>query len=77
MSFGKVYGNVLSPFVKEFEKAKNEKEKKEVIKNAADALLKSRETLEDASDDLPKDLQSVSTNFFLSSSASPNFHLRL
>jgi hypothetical protein len=75
MSFGKVHGNVLSPFVQEFKTAKNKKEVKEVIKNAADALLKSRETLEDASDDLPKDLQAVSTNFYLSSSVSTNFHL--
>jgi hypothetical protein len=75
MSFGKVYGNVLSPFVKEFEMAKNQKVREGVIKNATDTVIKSRETLEDASDDLPKDLKTVGKNFFLSSSVSTNFHL--
>ena len=64
MSFGETYGNILSPFIQDFKAGKNLKERKTVLKNAADALLKSRETLEDAQDDLPNDLQAVSKSFF-------------
>jgi hypothetical protein len=64
MSFGETYGNILSPFIQDFKTGKNLKERKTVLKNAADALLKSRETLEDAQDDLPNDLQAVSKSFF-------------
>lgn len=75
MSFGEAYGSILSPFAEEFKRTKNEKQRKEVLKNAADALLKSRETLEDGRDDLPKDLQAVRGSF-LSSSVFIDIHLQ-
>ena len=58
MSFGKAYNAVLSPFVKEYRKAKNEKERRGVVNKAIDAIEKSKALLEDG-DDLPKDLQTV------------------
>lgn len=59
MSFSKVYANILSPFVKNYEEAKNEKGRKEVVSNAVDAVKKSRDLFEDKGDFLPKDLQAV------------------
>jgi len=67
MSFGKVYCNILSPFLKEYKSVKNQKERKGVINNAAEALLKTRETLEDGMDDLPNDLKGVSEPLLSSS----------
>jgi hypothetical protein len=67
MSFGKNFGKILSPFKEEYKGAKNQKERNAVLKNAADALLKYKETLEDGDVDLPSDIQTVGA-FFLSSS---------
>jgi hypothetical protein len=59
MTFSEDYAEVLSPFVENFKTAKNEKARKEVLLNARVALLESRNLREDATDDLPKDLQTV------------------
>jgi hypothetical protein len=64
MSFIKVYSSVLSPFVAKFKEEKNEKGRNTVVNNAADAVKKSKDLLEDA-DGLPKDLQTVRICFFL------------
>jgi len=58
MAFTKCYASVLSPFVEKFREAKNEKDRKTVVKNAADAVTNSKNLLEDE-EDLPKDLQTV------------------
>lgn len=58
MSFSKSYGGILSPFLEEYKEAKNEKARKEVLKNAAAAVSTSKAVLENAGD-LPKDLQAV------------------
>ena len=65
MSFSKNYSTVLSPFVKKFETAKNEKEQKGVINNATEAVKKSKAMLEEA-EDLPKDLKTVRVYFIYS-----------
>jgi hypothetical protein len=59
MTFSEDYAEVLSPFVENFKTAKNEKARKEVLLNARVALLESRNLREDATDDVPKDLQTV------------------
>jgi hypothetical protein len=64
MFFSKNYGAVLLPFVKKFETAKNEKERKTVINSAADSVKKTKALLEDE-DDLPKDLLMVCVSFIL------------
>jgi hypothetical protein len=56
MSFTEVYNEVLSPF---FREAENEKLRKAILKNAADAVVRSRDSLE-VMEDLPKDLEKVS-----------------
>ena len=70
MSFSKVYANILSPFVKNYEEAKNEKGRKEVVLNAVDAVKKSRDLFEDKGDFLPKDLQAVCLYLFIFSVSS-------
>jgi len=59
MTFTDDYAEVLSPFVDNYKTAKNEKERKAVLRNAADAVSESRNLREDAAEDLPKDLQTV------------------
>jgi hypothetical protein len=59
MTFTEDYAEVLSPFVENYKTAKNEKERKAVLRNAADAVSESRNLREDAAEDLPKDLQTV------------------
>lgn len=59
MSFSNVYGSLLSPFIQKYKDAKNEKGRRAVVANAADATRKSRDLLEDKGVDLPKDLQRV------------------
>lgn len=63
MSLSKVFGNIISPFVQNFKDAKNEKQRLSVIKEAADAVLKSKDLLEDKEAGLPKDLPSVRNVF--------------
>lgn len=63
MTFTDDYGIVLSPFVVEYKSAKNEKGRKAVLKDAADAVMRSKELLEDGGADLPKDLQTVCFSF--------------
>ena len=59
MTFTKVYGSILIPFIKNYEEAKNEKGRKGVVSNAANAVRNSRNLLEDKGDSLPKDLEAV------------------
>lgn len=58
MSFTEVYKDVLSPFMKKYKEAENKKLGKAVLKNAAEAVVKSRDSLE-IKGDLPKDLENV------------------
>jgi transcriptional regulator of acetoin/glycerol metabolism len=53
------YGHIVSPFVKKYQMAKNEKARKALIKSAADAVSLSRNLQEDEGVDLPKDLPTV------------------
>jgi hypothetical protein len=59
MAFGDIFGNILEPFVQSYKEATNQKNKAVIIKNAADAVAKSRDLLEDTAMDLPKDLKTV------------------
>jgi hypothetical protein len=59
MTFSEDYGKLLSPFLKEYKKANNEKARKAVIKNAADAISSSSGLLEDKGASLPKNLKTV------------------
>jgi hypothetical protein len=59
MTFSKNYASILMPFVEKYKEAENDKARKEVVGRAADALLESRNLLEDEEDDLPKDLKTV------------------
>jgi hypothetical protein len=65
MSFAEQYGKVLSPFLKKYKEAENEKRRKGVLKDAADAVVESRGLLEDKGESLPKDLKTVRFFFFL------------
>jgi hypothetical protein len=58
MSFAEVYSDLLLPFVESYKEANNEKNRTLVVKNAADAVLNSRNLLEEGVD-LPKDLKTV------------------
>jgi hypothetical protein len=76
MSFTQAYSKILSPFLKRFQEAENEKLRKSVLKNAAEAVVRSRDLLEDKGD-LPKDLEKVLFILFcffaVSMSFSPHF----
>lgn len=63
MTFSEDYGRILLPFVEKYKAAKNEKARKAVLKTAADAVLKSRDLLEDDVTELPKDLPTVRAYF--------------
>lgn len=58
MAFGDVYSSILLPFARSYQ-AKNEKGRAQVVKDAMDAVLKSRDLLEDQGGNLPKDLKTV------------------
>jgi hypothetical protein len=59
MTFSELYGDIISPFVKKYKMETNEKGRKAVVKNASNAVLKSREEQEQEGVDLPKDLETV------------------
>ena len=59
MTFSDNYADVLLPFVEKYKMSENEKARKVVVRNAADAVRESRNLREDDSVDLPKDLQTV------------------
>lgn len=59
MPFSEIYCNILGPFVESYKLATNQKNRAVVIKNAVEAVLKSRHLLEDTGIDLPKDLNTV------------------
>jgi hypothetical protein len=65
MSFIKTYEKVLSPYIKEFGKAANEKVRKMVVKKAADAVSASKDLFEEKGLDLPKDLNNVGVSSLL------------
>jgi hypothetical protein len=58
MAFGDLYSSILLPFAQSYQ-AKNEKGRAQVVKDAMDAVLKSRDLLEDQGGNLPKDLKTV------------------
>jgi hypothetical protein len=58
MNFSNLYNSVLTPFVQKFKDASNDKGRKRVVNDAADAVRKSKDLLEDA-EDLPRDLKAV------------------
>lgn len=65
MTFSDDYASILLPFVEEYKAAKNDKGRKAVLKNAADAVSKSRNLREDNVTELPKDLPTVCDFIFL------------
>ena len=73
MGFSEDFGDILSPFVEKYKVAKNEKGRKALVKTAADAVLKSKEQLEDKEVELPKDLPLV-RRLFLSFSLMFDIH---
>ena len=60
MSLSKTFCNLLSPFVESYKEAKNQKERKPIIKNAADAVLDNRDMMEELGE-LPSDLPTLSS----------------
>lgn len=63
MTFSKTYAAVLSQFIDKYLDAKNEKARKAVVNQAAEAVRESKALLEDA-EDLPKGLQTVRLRLF-------------
>jgi hypothetical protein len=63
MSLSKVFHTLLAPFVEKYRTETNIKGKSNVVKDAADAVSKSRDMLEDGVD-LPKDLRAVNISLF-------------
>ena len=63
MTLTEDYGKVLSPFLKKYQVEENEKQRRAVLKNVAEAVVKSRDLLEEKTDDLPKDIQTVPLSF--------------
>jgi hypothetical protein len=59
MAFTNIYASILLPFVEEYKVAQNQKSRALVIKSAAEAVMKSRHSLEDTGIDLQKDLNVV------------------
>jgi hypothetical protein len=59
MALSKVYGTLLLPFVESYKLATNATGRNQVVKNAAEAVLKSKDLLEKEGLDLPKDLRTV------------------
>jgi hypothetical protein len=66
MPFRNEYGTILSPFVENYRAAKTDKDKKSIVKNAADAVLASKNELEREGKPLPKDLQTVCNSLIYS-----------
>jgi hypothetical protein len=63
MTFSKIYAAVLSQFINTYVDAKNEKARKAVVNQAAEAVRESKALLEDA-ENLPKGLQTVCWSLF-------------
>jgi hypothetical protein len=60
MAFSNVYSIIILSFIKSYNEATNEKKSRGIIvKNAADAVLKSRHLLKDKGIDLPNNLKKV------------------
>ena len=65
MPLSEKYNKILKPFVKSYDAAKNAKGRKEVLKNVAEALWKSKDSLEEKGEELPKHLEMVCFLHFL------------
>jgi hypothetical protein len=63
MAFTDDYADILSPFIEQYQTAKNDKERKALAQNAAEAVRKSRDLGEDTTVNLPKDLEKVCLSF--------------
>ena len=63
MTFSKTYAAVLTQFIDKYLDAKNEKARKAVVNQAAEAIRESKALLEDV-EDLPKGLQTVCLRLF-------------
>ena len=59
MTFSEEYATVLSPFLEQYKKANNEKERKAVLRSAADAVTETSNLREEKAAELPKDLEKV------------------
>ena len=59
MSFSKLHGDSLKPFLANYKIAKNQKGRDEVVKNAAEALRGITDAMEDGQVKLPKKLELV------------------
>jgi hypothetical protein len=59
MTFSEEYATVLSPFLEQYKKANNEKERKAVLQSAADSVTEASNLHEEKAAELPKDLQKV------------------
>lgn len=63
MSFSEAYGNILSPFLKKFQEAGNQKLVKAVLKDSAEAVTQNKDLLE-FKGELPKNLEGVRSVLF-------------
>lgn len=59
MALKKVYGQLLLPFIESYKAAANTTGRSQIVKNAAEAVLKNKDLLEEEGVDLPKDLKTV------------------
>lgn len=65
MSFSKVYGSLLLPFIENYKEAENQKGRSAVVKNAVDAVSNAKDLLEEQGGNLPKDLRTVCVSFLM------------
>jgi hypothetical protein len=66
MTFSDDYAVFLLPFIEKYKNAQNQKGRKEVLRNAAEAVMKNSNLREDKTVDLPKDLPTVCFYFIFS-----------
>ena len=59
MAFIEDYAHIISPFLKKYSLAKNEKVRKAVIKNAVSAVTSSSNLLENEGKSIPNDVEMV------------------
>jgi hypothetical protein len=59
MTFSEEYATVLSPFLEQYKKANNAKERKAVLQSAADAVTETSNLREEKAAELPKHLPKV------------------
>jgi hypothetical protein len=66
MTFSEEYATVISPFLEQYKNANNEKERKGVLRSAADAVTETSNLREEKTAELPKDLQKVCLSIIIS-----------